>query len=359
MKRSVLGVVGVGVVLAAVLALVGPFGSPTTHGASTLAFEAKFETSGDFYDRFDRGYSGQASWNFPNGVTTYHGDHDLACEGPTTLRDVTLSGSGTSVADWTQMFWYCAPGGDPTKAHIMTGVVSVGYNIAWFSPKPAFSNITKVCWDINETDMGGRKWTQVLFVGAADATRFPSGVSSNGGLTTTRGTGGFDLGYTSPEFRDPNGPDTGIQPVGGTLAGFKSLHNSPAWFQSDTWQSTISGDTSTITGITDKAARYTHCLENLPNNVLRLTQGTPSGTRTVDFAGQIPQDARRVVFEDDNYNGPKDPDNQPDVNTWHWDNVQIYTSDGSAPATTQPPATTASTTTTVAPTTTAAPTTIA
>ena len=44
-----------------------------------------------------------------------------------------------------------------------------------------------------------------------------------------------------------------------------------------------------LTGITDKAARYQHCLSNEPNNVVRLTQATPGGTRTFDMAGQIPR----------------------------------------------------------------------
>ena len=54
-RRSVLGAAGIAAVLAT--AIIWPFNSPVTSGAS-LAFEATFDTSADFYGRFDYGYSG-------------------------------------------------------------------------------------------------------------------------------------------------------------------------------------------------------------------------------------------------------------------------------------------------------------
>jgi hypothetical protein len=327
LKRSVLAIVSVAAVLiVAVLALAGPF-NPVTRAASTLQFEAKFETSGDFFDRFDFGYSGPNPWDWGNGTgagqqMVFHGDHDMSCAGPTTSRDVTFGGDRQQL-DFSQLFWYCAPGGDGTKGHVMTGVNTVSYNVAWFSPKPTFTNITQVCWDINETEMSHRKWTQVLFVGDADAHRYPTG--SPTAISTARGTGGFDLGYTDPDNRDPNGPSSGLFPQGGTLAGFQDSFGSPSWFQNDAWSTQFAA--GQILGITDKAARYKHCLTNQPNNVLRFTQDTPNGTRTIDLAGQIPSDARRVVFEDDNYNPPKDERYDPNVLTWHWDNIQIEASE--------------------------------
>ena len=39
--------------------------------------------------------------------------------------------------------------------------------------------------------------------------------------------------------------------------------------------------------------------------------------------GQIPQHPVRVVFQDDNYDPPKDDDYNPNVLTWHWDNIHI------------------------------------
>ena len=182
MKRSTYVVPGLAAVVAvAILALAGPLNTPTTKAAASLEFEATFNTAGDFYDRFDRGYSGVSPWEWNNGggagaTTSFHGDHNEACEGPTTQRTVSF---GTAQnPDFDQLFWYCAPGNDPAKGHLMTGLDTLGYNIAWFAPKPTFSKVSEVCWDINETGMSHRKWTQLLFVDArpgADATRYPTG----------------------------------------------------------------------------------------------------------------------------------------------------------------------------------------
>jgi len=310
-----------------------------------VPFVAKFETASDFYDRFDYGYSGQNPFDWPAGeaILSFHGDHDMKCGGPTTDRTVAFGGDREHL-DYSQLFWYCAPGGDVTKGHIMTGVDTVSYNIAWFSPKPYFSGISQVCWDVNETQQSRRKWIQVLFVSEADATRYPvgsAGPPTRSSVGQTRGSGGFDLGYTSPEFRDPKGVGTGLFPQGGTLAGFKSEGGNAQWFQNqDTW-TTQDMFSKIVPPVTDKAARYQHCLSNQPGNIVRLTQQTPSGTRTIDMQGQIPQTAVRVVFQDDNYNPPKDaPPENPDgtynsnVITWHWDNIQV----DAASASTPPPA---------------------
>jgi hypothetical protein len=210
----------------------------------------------------------------------------------------------------------------------------VSYNIAWFSPKPVFTGITKVCWDINETDMSARKWTQVLFLDDADAHRYPVTAGSEHSVAPSpyrAASGGFDLGFTSPEFSTMGGPTTGVISGGvdgqhQTLAGFKSSRGLvPSWFQNGQFTTPEWGATADrITGLTDKAARYTHCLENQANNTVRLTQATASGTRSFDMPGQIPAGSTRVVFEDDNYNPPKDADYDASALTWHWDNIQIY-----------------------------------
>jgi len=318
LSRFVLGLAAVVIAVASCQPAVQLTG---TSAASALAFEAKFETRDDFFGRFDYGYSGGAEVG-----KTFHGDHDMNCGPPTSLRDVTLGGTSQAHVDFSHVFWYCAPGGDATKGHIMTAVDTTGYNIAWFSPKPFFTGVTKVCWDQNMTAMSGRKWNQVLFVSQADATRYPTGtpVQNGGTLSYARGTGGFDLGYTSPEFRDPHGADSGIFPQGGTLAGFKSQTGSAEWFQDqDTWMTRDQGPANIIDAGTDKATRFKHCLENMPGNVVRSTMDTPNGVVVRDLTGQIPQAAVRVVFEDDNYDPIKGDGYNPDVLTWHWDNIQI------------------------------------
>ena len=57
------------------------------------------------------------------------------------------------------------------------------------------------------------------------------------------------------------------------------------------------------------------------------------------MAGQIPQHPVRVVFQDDNYDRPKADDYNPNVVTWHWDNIHIEAGTAvefAAPPTTQP-----------------------
>jgi hypothetical protein len=79
--------------------------------------------------------------------------------------------------------------------------------------------------------------------------------------------------------------------------------------------------------VTDKAARYTNCVENAPDNTLRITEElTPEyggGVKVSELPGQIPQWPVRVVFQDDNYDGAKDDLYQSDVVTWHWDDIQV------------------------------------
>ena len=174
-------------VAAAIVALGGPFDVPVARAASPLQFEATFDTSTDFYDRFEYGFSGLSPLNTPGAppVNEFHGDHNDACEAPTTARAVRYVQNGDQL-DYSQLFWHCAPGNDPTKGHVMTGVDTLGYNIAWFSPKELFTNVNEVCWDINQTEMSARKWTQVMFVSEADSTRYPSHRGSGASISASR-----------------------------------------------------------------------------------------------------------------------------------------------------------------------------
>ena len=366
-------------------------GSPSA-SADSLTFEAKFETAGDFYNRFDYALSGQspAGRDDPNvagagGVFPAHGDHNMNCGDPTTSRDVSIHGeqwdNGNHFPNITfdELFWFCAPGNDPAKGHMMTGFTTQGYNHLWFSPKQEFTNITKVCWDQNMNTIGG-KWLEVQFVDHADATRYPTG-SHPADSVVARGTGGFDLGYTEPGFRpeEPGiGPNNGLMPRSGNLAG---LHVGVGGTIFDWWQNqndvlaaqvgwpgmlpAQGGNPSyeQSPALQDKAARYQHCIENLPNNQIKISFVTPEfptrgwvqgGTQTYIVPGQIPQDSRRVVFHDAEYDGPKRGDYNSQNITWHWDNIQVFTTNGAPTSTTTvAPSTTASTTTTtVAPSTT-------
>jgi hypothetical protein len=365
-------------------ALILPSSSPAS--SESLIFSDDFSTN-DFAQRFDYGLSGgtPAGRDDPNvagagGVFPLKGDHDLSCAGPDTTRNVSLSGETWTNGnhfpniDFSQMFWYCAPTG-PASGHMMTGLDTTGYNHLWFSPKPEFTAITKVCFDVNETTEGG-KWLEVQFVDHADATRYPSG-SHPVDSVTARGTGGFDLGYTVPDFRPEAtggdsavGPNNGLQPRSGTLAGLQIIDGGIyTWFHDQDFFSHTGSFSPGWPGYAsnpngnppphpnlDKMTRYTHCFANDPNNANQIiitdtlapgAQALPSGgARTLTIPGHIPQDARRVVFHDAEYDGPKRDLYSADRLTWHWDNIQIFT------AASVPPSTTSSTTsTTVAPTT--------
>ena len=50
----------------------------------------------------------------------------------------------------------------------MTSMLTTGYAEVDFSPNQVFANIKKVCWDQNQTDLGNRKWTQVVVVPEGD-----------------------------------------------------------------------------------------------------------------------------------------------------------------------------------------------
>jgi len=341
----------------------------STASADALVFTATFDSASDFYDRFDYGLSGftPAGRDDPEvdgagGVFPIHGDHNMSCGDPTTSRDLRIHGeqwnNGDHFPDITfdELFWHCAPGNDPAKGHVMFNINTTGYNHIWFAPKGYFSNITKVCWDQNLNSIRG-KWQELHFVDAADATRYPTGSRPTDSVTA-RGTGGFDLGFTDPSFRAPDGPNTGITPQSGTLAGLNFFAGIYAWFQNqDTWTANQVGWPGIMheygynggQPITDKATRYKHCLEQVAPNQLRVTFNSPTGPMTRNFTGQIPQQPVRVVWHDSNYDAPKRGGYNAEMLTSHMDNIEIFTANGTPVPTT---------TTTVAPTTTTTSTTV-
>jgi hypothetical protein len=205
-------------------------------------------------------------------------------------------------------FYPCLPGGDPAKGHVMTSVNTTGYVIAWFSPKQAFANLRQVCWDQNLNDLGGGKWTQVLFLTQAEVAR------AHG-----------DLGFTSPEFSDPNGTGTDSGPA---AHGVKLFGGLTAWSSLGEWNEFTPGTVqrpfnADVGSTTDKAPRYTQCVTDNENGTLTAVRNGPAGTRTATVQGNIPNEPVRVVFEDDNYDPPKRDGYSPNNLTWHWDTIRI------------------------------------
>jgi hypothetical protein len=273
---------------------------------SILAFAEDFSSPTAFSERFDHGWSGE--WNagsmFHEEKNDWHGDHGMMCENPNTSNRTIHLSSQMQAND--AAFYYCMPDGDPAKGHLMTSVNTDGYVTAWFSPKQTFHNVSKVCWDQNITDLGGGKWTIVNFLTAAEY------------------SGKADLGYTSPDFPKNGGPSSPQGPAKNGVKIFRGGMNSYA-------DAKLHGGVSGVT-VSDKAARYKHCVVDNGNGTLTTMMAQPGG-RTIGriVIGSIPDGDIRVEFADDSYNPDKHfdakgvPANSTNLYTWHWDNIQIFT----------------------------------
>jgi hypothetical protein len=298
--------------------------TPTTTAAPTttqppagVAFSEDFATTAAFTSRFDHGWSGELHNGalFGQDRDGWMADHDMSCGEPnTTHREIHLGGGDNQTGQQNptaadQAFFPCLPGGDPAKGHVMTTVNTGGYVIAWFSPKPTFTNVHKVCWDANTSDLGGGKWTQVVFLTATEI-----------------GSNSADLGFTSPEFQNNGGPST---ERGSAKFGVRMGRNASI----EAWQNGAFTN-STLAAVMDdnRAPRYQHCVTDNENGTLAVSIAQPAGTvKSGTITGQIPNGPIRVVFQDDNYNPDKHfvhgQDDGPlpaqPFYTWHWDNIQI------------------------------------
>ena len=275
-------------------------------------FSEDFSNPAAFYARFDHGWSGelQAGSLFNDAANDWQGDHDMSCGDPNVgSRTIHIGGSGTQTgaqnpAAAESAFYPCLPGGDPAKGHVMTSINTEGYVIGWFSPKQWFTGVHRVCWDQNETFLGGGKWTQVAFATQADVQR-------SGGL----------LGFTDPDFNQ-GGPGTDEGNVDSGVA--DSSGDIRAWANYQFTGGAVNGSQ-----VSDKAARYQRCVVDNENGTLTVTLAGPTAV-TQTIAGSIPNGPIRVVFEDDNYNPDKhftadqsNPRDSSGLYTWHWDNIQI------------------------------------
>lgn len=291
-----------------------PATTTTTAPTAGVQFVEDFSSPTAFAQRFDHGWSGEvaAGLLFGDNANNWPGDHDMNCADPNmTHRTITVSpGPGEpgvpsgSVRNVEQAFYPCLPGGDPAKGHLMTSINTEGYVTAWFSPKQVFTNVVRVCWDQNLTDLKGGKWTLVNFL-------LPSEYS-----------GETDLGYTSPDFA----PATGLpsSPQGDAGNGVKLFLGGMQVYNNHLMGASVGGALTT-----DKAARFTHCITDNGNGTLTLTRSQPGGaTLTSTVAGFIPDGQIRVVFVDDSYNPDKHQEPSVARNTsvgytWHWDSILV------------------------------------
>ena len=236
-----------------------------------------------FAARFDHGWSGEvhAGSMFGDDANGWPADHDGSCGNPNeTSRKIQL-GDGESQAATAQAFYTCLPGGDPAKGHVMTSVNTEGYVVAWFSPKQTFTDVHKVCWDQNLTDLGGGKWTQVVFLTPDEI-----------------GKDSSDLGFTSPEFPHNGGPSS---PRGESGFGVKMFEGGMvAWqdgaFTDDRCRAHDGRQGGPLPALRDRSGERS--LGGVDRPARR--EGVDGRDRRFD-----PERPIRVVFEDDNYNPDK------------------------------------------------------
>lgn len=292
----------------------------TTGGSGTQAFTASFATASDFYGRFwtyvgnycDPSYPPDCRpEDFSFGLDSFSGDHNTACEGPTTQRTVEIS-------NHANLFWWCAPNG-PDTGHVMVANSLTGYGITGIAPAQSFTNIRRICWDQNLSDLGGGKWMVISIVPAAVFTSHPNLNPDRG----DEGEGPWRLDYTLPEFDADNNPgDFNLQRQ--SRWQFKLFRNQLRIFDS------ISGSTGADWGTDggfiaghDLSTRYKMCLTETATG-MTVSQARPGTTATWTANGaRFPDGPVYVIWGDDTYDDPK---REGDLHkTWHFDNILIET----------------------------------
>ncbi len=288
--------------VAAGLPLVDVAGAPQATGEAQPVpaepqFVATFDTAEDFYDRFQTEVFHGVE---PKDIASWSGDHDMDCGAPASQREV-------HVANTDEMFWWCPPRPDApaSSGHLMTSMNTTGYAQVNFAPNEPLTDVRKVCWDQNMTDLGGRKWTQVVIVPEETYQRNEQ-----------------RLDYVKP------GLETDVA-VGGThltdgVFMFEMLKGSTAVY---TGRNVYEPNFAGFMAGAEKSRRFTHCITDLENGTVQIDLERETETETRISGGAFPPGPARVIFQDDNYNPPKSPPETAvvaDPFTWHWDNVEIY-----------------------------------
>ena len=181
---------------------------------------------------------------------TWQGDHGTPCTAPSYtsdgLRTLQWQANYTVAQRLATSFYNCAD-------HMMTSMGDVdGYSIVWFSPNRTFTNVSRVCWDVNLTYMGNRQWWKVAVVPAGEPEVF-SDVSAS------------DLPQSGPntvvmEWNTIGATQQVI--VNGRIIG-GLYHNG-----------------------TDKATRFQNCMTDNGNGTITATQDRSTGRLTATVPGR-------------------------------------------------------------------------
>jgi hypothetical protein len=243
-------------------------------------------------DRFNTGiYHRDESATGMVSNTTWTGDHDMNCGSPDTQRLIHRDAKNES-------FYMC-------KDHLMTSIGdTAGYSTGWFTPKQTFSSGTRVSWDVNLTDLGGRQWWEVSIVPAS----FDSGVPTCPHCSVQ--------GFLSPS---PSGLPP--YPAGSVVVG-----NGPLGRDLNVSTNGINRNVAQYYSVCNfdpaacasKSLRRSFSITDNRNGTVTVNYG---GFATYTVPGSFPAGGFNVVFKDHNYT--PDKDGVPVGHTWHWDNIVI------------------------------------
>jgi hypothetical protein len=284
---------------------------------SAGAFSEAFAT--DQRGRFDFQLHTSSNGDVPTKIADqFVGEHNMACQGPDTHRDVHGGMAAKTILDASasELSWWCAPTGDPAKGHFMTALDTDAIATLSFAPKQTFTNVTQVCWDQNMNNLGEGKWVNVFVVPADDIAahggNFSYAAASGvpfGGIDRTLPAGSFDFTWQrGSTFASKWGPN--------------ASHTETMNF----WASTI-GHGMVPEGPLDSAPRFRICLTSGGNMVINRPDGT---TDTRAIGTTFPTGAVKVIFQDASYNPTKHNGNSDRV-TWHWDNISVSTASTASP----------------------------
>jgi hypothetical protein len=243
-------------------------------------------------------------------ILQWVGDHNSACQGPTTERTVHVHADSPPgpVSGMGEQVWWCAPAG-PDTGHFMTSMNSPGYSHLDFAPAQSFPHVSKVCWDQNLSNMSGQKWTQVTVIPEAT-------FQANGAVNH----------YVTPSQQDEIARN-GIKLSGEDFM-FEMIRGSSITHVGQQFSDPNFTNTSVLSGFDhdDKATRYGHCLTDLENGTVRIEffgRTGPGSVETRIQRGGFTNGPARVIFQDITYHPAKDPTSRANYMTWHWDNISI------------------------------------
>lgn len=301
---------------------------------ATFAYDFSSADPNAWKTAFDHMWSGELHSGSAFGADRngFLMDHDMACGNPNATHHAVNLGPGKwgqlSPADAEPAFMACLPGGNPESGHLMTAANTEGYIISWFAPKPEFTNVQKVCFDINMNWIGNGTWFQLVFLSQAEAnkTLVIDGVS----YPNVK-----DLGFTSPDFPGNNGQPSTWQGLAQNGIKFQvdGSNAGDARFGYKVWNNGVFGQPYNVSpgNGTNGAPRYTICVQDNENGTLTIANGAPDGLLHANTVpGNIPNGPTRVVFEHDLYNPDKhftsccQIENNSGRYTYHWDNVQVW-----------------------------------